>query len=921
MAWVALFIFSAVQGQAQWITQTLPLHPGWNAVYLHVDATHDSLENLVGTDSPISEIWRWQPNLTEGRIISNVSAPVSGSDWLPWTRAQGPANAFSLNANSTYLVRNTNATTSYSWNLKGKPVPPSVSWTASGLNFFGFATPASTPADSAPFFANFLAPSGASTFFDIFYYVGGEAADASPNTGHLTSTATVRVSRGQAFWIQKTDQSDNRYYGPFEVVLQNYRGIAFSEASGSYSFRLRNQLSTINSVTATLLASETSPGGDTLTTPPLLLRNASINITDLTYGFTSLPVGQPASFVLAPKGKPGSEVEVVLGLDRANMSGTSGASFAGILRLKDITRGHLQVDLPVTATQASTEGLWVGNASITKVGNYLKTYAKATNAVDFASQTNELKALNQANATVNLADGLWTSRSPASISGATWSCLASSADGAKLVAGKDGGNLYTSENSGTNWAASLTAPATKWQAVASSTNGVRLVAAVSVGQLYTSGDSGATWTAQSGAPAANWHSVASSADGQRLIAVIAGGDIYTSADAGLNWTHRFPVSNENWHAVASSADGTNLLAAIHGGRLHASMDAGGTWLPLFGAPSANWLAVASSADGRRLFAAADAGGLYTSIDSGATWNLKTNAPISASWVAVASSANGVALVAAVNGGLIYTSNDAGTTWIPGELSRPWSALASSAAGTGLVAAESGGNDRLYSITGTLSTPVLDYDSATGNIMTAGGKYLTATFDTALGAVRSPFSLRLIVHQDNGGTNRLLQRVFAGTGVDGTNPILTLQQTNLHSGLLASARRISAVHLPWTTSGGSWQLEGTFGGVGIITAVIKEDFGNHPSNPFLHSYHPDHDNLDALFGTLATGQESYDIERQVTLAFTPPGEAFASRTAGSSLVQGTYLENIVIKGSANQTRTVVTQGIFVLNRVSSISTIQ
>ena len=36
---------------------------GWNAVYLHIDASHATLNELVGSDpdNPIEEIWIWVP--------------------------------------------------------------------------------------------------------------------------------------------------------------------------------------------------------------------------------------------------------------------------------------------------------------------------------------------------------------------------------------------------------------------------------------------------------------------------------------------------------------------------------------------------------------------------------------------------------------------------------------------------------------------------------------------------------------------------------------------------------------------------------------------------------------------------------------------------------------------------------------------
>jgi hypothetical protein len=77
---------------------------------------------------------------------------------------------------------------------------------------------------------------------------------------------------------------------------------------------------------------------------------------------------------------------------------------------------------------------------------------------------------------------------------------------------------------GTRWTAHDSAR--YWHAVASSADGSKLVAAEQFGQLYTSTDSGLSWTARDSAR--SWWSVASSADGSRLVAAEQGGRLYTS---------------------------------------------------------------------------------------------------------------------------------------------------------------------------------------------------------------------------------------------------------------------------------------------------------------------------------------------------------------------------------------------------------
>jgi hypothetical protein len=64
-----------------------------------------------------------------------------------------------------------------------------------------------------------------------------------------------------------------------------------------------------------------------------------------------------------------------------------------------------------------------------------------------------------------------------------------------------------------------------WYSVASSSDGTKLVAVVNGGQIYTSVDSGISWTARDVNRA--WHGVTCSDDGMRIAAVVDEGQIYT----------------------------------------------------------------------------------------------------------------------------------------------------------------------------------------------------------------------------------------------------------------------------------------------------------------------------------------------------------------------------------------------------------
>ena len=65
-----------------------------------------------------------------------------------------------------------------------------------------------------------------------------------------------------------------------------------------------------------------------------------------------------------------------------------------------------------------------------------------------------------------------------------------------------------------------------WTSVASSSDGTKLVAFVNGGQIYTSIDSGVNWTPRDSNR--NWISAASSSDGGKLVAGVEFGQIYTS---------------------------------------------------------------------------------------------------------------------------------------------------------------------------------------------------------------------------------------------------------------------------------------------------------------------------------------------------------------------------------------------------------
>jgi hypothetical protein len=360
--------------QAQWLTQPILIKPGWTAIYLHVDASYESLDQMVGADpgNPIVELWRWQAPASTVQFVTSPQTPLTtSSDWAHWARNGSAAGLTlsALTANTAYLVHST-ATTNYVWNVKGRPVAPNYTWTTTGLNFLGFPTPATNP----PPFDTFLSPAPAfSAAAEIFQYSGGDLGPYNPV--QVIAPHAVRVNRGQAFWI-RSGEVFNNYFGPFQISLSSSGGIDFGDAGSQYSFHLRNTSATNVTVTLHLLPSETPPAGQpAIAGTPMLLVRGALNATNLTYGYTILSATGSQSWTLPPAGQSGSDITVVLGVNRAAMTGVQDVFYAGILRFTD-AYGFEQVDVPVSAQSTSTSGLWVGKALITQVANYLKSYQR-----------------------------------------------------------------------------------------------------------------------------------------------------------------------------------------------------------------------------------------------------------------------------------------------------------------------------------------------------------------------------------------------------------------------------------------------------------------------------------------------------------------------------------------------------------------
>ncbi len=127
---------------------------------------------------------------------------------------------------------------------------------------------------------------------------------------------------------------------------------------------------------------------------------------------------------------------------------------------------------------------------------------------------------------------------------------------------------------------------------------------------------------------------------------------------------------------------------------------------------------------------------------------------------------------------------------------------------------------------------------------------------------TPLDTRVLLHVDSNGVSRLVQQVFFADVSDGTNRSTKMYRslTNLPAGAILKSR-VSAPSWPGAAPAA---MTGYFGS--NLTATLNIPF-NDPLNPFVHKFHPDHNNLAEDFKTpLVGGQESFDISRNVRFYF-------------------------------------------------------
>ncbi len=361
----------APSARAQWQNVTYTLQGGWNAIYLHGDATHTTIDALVAANPEIVSVWRWNTNPNPIQFGSSPLIPTAGtSDWNIWYRTNPAGSTLStLIGQNAYLVECTGApTATYSIMIPQKVLPPRSTWVRNGANFLGFPTRYNTayPMFSA-YFATFPVATAANT--KIYKYAGGPLGESNPE--QVFSPQFEPLDRNKAYWFDAAVVGD--FYAPIEVSSSNLQGLVFGRTGAQIIVRVRNRTAAPVTLTITPTDSAASPSGQEQITAGVPLTRRVFNSGTSTYDVT--PVTSAFNVVLAPQ----SSSELTFGVDRALITGATDALYASLLRFTEA--GNLMdIALPVSARVTSLAGLWVGDIAVSGVQSKAPGYAGTTTA-------------------------------------------------------------------------------------------------------------------------------------------------------------------------------------------------------------------------------------------------------------------------------------------------------------------------------------------------------------------------------------------------------------------------------------------------------------------------------------------------------------------------------------------------------------
>ncbi|MDD2598335.1 MAG: hypothetical protein PHO37_03795 [Kiritimatiellae bacterium] len=351
-----VLVFLTMSAHAQWMSQSIPLIAGWNAVHLKVQPVDDSCDALFA-GQPVTVVSWWC------RDVSMLGLMPPAPDMRNWYAADPAASTFyRMIGGECYLIKAAEAVT---LSIKGTPVLPSASLWLGKPNLVGMNVPLPDNVQMNEYFAFF------GSLTNTFPY-----ASVTTSGSTVMRPGTYKPRPGQALWVSTIGNGTAEYTGPFNVSIDSPGGVVAFTTAVPRTLRIRNNANVARTVRIASANSEQPPAGQGgLAGAVALLLSAS----DWSLGYPR-EIYQPVTFPWSTNIAANATLELKL-LPQISAMPNSADAYQSILAISDqgsadnvpsLTQGRAIYYVGLRAAgdlaqQIQPTGLWVGQAVLDQV--------------------------------------------------------------------------------------------------------------------------------------------------------------------------------------------------------------------------------------------------------------------------------------------------------------------------------------------------------------------------------------------------------------------------------------------------------------------------------------------------------------------------------------------------------------------------
>lgn len=350
---------------AQWKTQTITLHPGWNAIYVTVHPVPAECD-AVFASLPVDSVWAWNKDFSSIQFISDPNTLLPEQpEWLTWfPRGHEKVflnSLFTVRGNNAYLVHLREDAEPVTLTVTGEVRRVAKKWFPDSYNLTGCDVDAATPPTFASYFAGSPAHAG-----QAMYTMNSAGAWA-----RITQPAEQHIEAGKAYWVWCEGASD--FTGPLDVECNGASGVHFDKEVAVSEIRIENNSRETHTYTVRLRDSAAAPAGRTDFAGQVPLSYWHIDYDAQISEWRAFP--EQLIFTI----DAGKSRTLRLMVRRGDMPSNAqpGTLFGGLLEVRDdggsvhtraiTARKGTRETYPGGSVPFPRDGLWVGYALLQKV--------------------------------------------------------------------------------------------------------------------------------------------------------------------------------------------------------------------------------------------------------------------------------------------------------------------------------------------------------------------------------------------------------------------------------------------------------------------------------------------------------------------------------------------------------------------------